>query len=522
MIDCPPLPVLQEAVDTLYARLTAGRVRVAGTAITTGLTGQVTDLTPAEVAILEDVMGGRFGARLLDIWIRDDLHVAGASEDDWALESEIAWCAIGHGFTGEPLHLIVERIMRAGPYRRKHDERRGAVTWLAQDVANAIATTQKRRAEYDSGPRILFDDDTADDEQSGEPLEQTVVRLRRELAVERAVKAVQQTVIRGERIERERTAALLKECQSRALETARLLRNPDLKPPEKLVAIMLAWQVESARSRGEGESRAFYPAIAEAVGMSSATVGRVLDSLSDQPDAPLVKRTVTEWREVHDEQSGATIQRPTSAVYIRPRTDGSVLSAVAAYRPENHPKQGGKRLPRCPEHPKADIIIRTSTHCAECRRPLGHSTESLRQQLANVEDIATPTVLDVTLDQQVANVGLDQQVAVVAAGGPPSEIVAPVNTTDRRASVIALDPDAPRVVAVDVGLPDDPDPRPPDLLRAPAQRAYWARPKPWRCDRRLDGGTTCTSLERYPRQGGGWRCDGCGQVTVPAVMGASE
>ena len=141
-------PTLQDAVDALHARLTAGRARATGTAVKTGLTGRVTDLTPDELAILEDVMGGRWSATMSEIWGRDELDAAGASEEDWALEKEIAYWAIRRGLDGDALALTVERIMRAGPYRAKWDEARGAVSWLAQDVANAIKTTQERLKKY--------------------------------------------------------------------------------------------------------------------------------------------------------------------------------------------------------------------------------------------------------------------------------------------------------------------------------------------------------------------------------------
>src|SRR4051812_33775630 len=82
------LPLYQEAVEALYPRITAGRIRVLGKAAASGLTGRVNDLTPDDLGILEAVMCDRYGARMADIWGRDDLAATGASEDDWALESE--------------------------------------------------------------------------------------------------------------------------------------------------------------------------------------------------------------------------------------------------------------------------------------------------------------------------------------------------------------------------------------------------------------------------------------------------
>jgi len=64
----------------------------------------------------------------------------------------------------------------------------------------------------------------------------------------------------------------------------------------------------------------------------------------------------TSFSQIPDPQTGELVERPTSATFIRPRGVGSILSAVAAYRPDDRPKHGGKRLPRCPEHPTADMV----------------------------------------------------------------------------------------------------------------------------------------------------------------------
>jgi hypothetical protein len=418
------LPVLQAAVDALYARINTGRAHSTGTAVASGLTGPITNLSPDDLAILTEVMSGRKSARMADIWSRDDLHVAGASEDDFALEGENAYQIISRGDTlGELMKLdgddliaalgtiatTTERIMRAGPYRSKWDTRRGAVSWLAQDCANAVQTTYERLKEYreqhPSFTLLLDDEDTSDAPAADETVEQEVARLRRELAASkaahaqtRAINAVQMTNLRARTSERD-------DYRARALETAQVLRNPTLKPPEKIIAIALAWRVESAASRGQEEVRAFYPEIAEAVGMSADTVGKYVGTLSDRADAPLVKRTVTEWREIPDPETGQPISRPTSMTFVRARGEGSILSAVAAYRPEDRPKHGGARPRGCPDHPAADLIIRSTTHCAECDRQLGDPRETLRPQVAGVGDRRESSVYVVTNEPQVAVVG---------------------------------------------------------------------------------------------------------------------
>ena len=302
------LPTLQDAVDTLHTRLTAGRVRATGTTLGSGLTGRIDNISPEALVVLGDVMGGRWGARLGEIWARDDLHVAGASEDDWALETEVAYQAMRRGHTGAALAQLVEVVMRAGPYRAKWDEPRGSVTWLAQDVANAIATVSERLKQH----QTVADQerDEAESSPTDETWQATLARLEHELANARATIAVQMTTLRARTAERD-------ELRARALETARVLRNPALKPPEKLIAIALAWRVESAASRGQEEVRAFYPEIAEAVGLSVDTVGRYVSTLSDRDDAPLMKRTVTEWREIPDPETGQTIS-PTDLSHVHP------------------------------------------------------------------------------------------------------------------------------------------------------------------------------------------------------------
>lgn len=109
--------------------------------------------------------------------------MAGASEDDWALEREIAYQTIRRGYEGDALHRLVKQVMRAGPDRTKWDEARAAVTWLAQDVANAIATIQKWLERYPDRVLTAAPDDTGDDPvPSDETPEQAIARLQTELA----------------------------------------------------------------------------------------------------------------------------------------------------------------------------------------------------------------------------------------------------------------------------------------------------------------------------------------------------
>jgi hypothetical protein len=148
-----------------------------------------------------------------------------------------------------------------------------------------------------------------------------------------------------------------------------------------------------------------------------------------------------------------------------------------------------------------------------------------------VADVAA-RVLDVgetrTADRVLAPLARGRRAALRAIRDEKTRDQEPVNLgpikmTDRRASVIDPGPDALHTVAVDAGPPDDPPIRPSsEAAPSSSHLAYWSRPKPWRCSARLTSGQVCNSLQRYPRPGGGFRCDGCGDVTLPAMTGAGE
>jgi ribosomal protein L37AE/L43A len=321
MIDMA-LPNLQTAVDALHARLTSGRVRAAGTAVASGLTGPLPSLSPEAMPVLEDVMGSRFGARMLDIWSRDDLHVAGASEDDWVLEREIAYQAIRRGYEGDALHQLVEQVMRAGPYRAKWDEVRGNVTWLAQDVANAIATVQKRLADSKAKDPNLQVSDAPDDASdalapSDETEAQTIARQQRELAQARALIAKQQTIIRGERSERQAATETI-----RGIGDVLAIPTERLAPAAKILTIVTLMEAHSRASRGQDKLPAVV--LEERSGMSTNTVSAFMQDLAAREGSPIDRRVTRDW--ITDENGD---QQPITVSLVSPRF-GTVNESLAA------------------------------------------------------------------------------------------------------------------------------------------------------------------------------------------------
>jgi P4 family phage/plasmid primase-like protien len=145
VIEQEPLATPQEAVDSLFALLAAhSGSRSSGKAVETGLTGRVTDLTGFEIVLLGAALSSKYSEALNQIWQRTDEDAVSVSEEDWALENELAYQVIRAGVEGDEIARTVERIMRSGPYRSKWDEARNGVSWLAQDIANAVQTVKDR------------------------------------------------------------------------------------------------------------------------------------------------------------------------------------------------------------------------------------------------------------------------------------------------------------------------------------------------------------------------------------------
>jgi hypothetical protein len=483
------LPTLQDAVDALHTRLGGGRARATGTAVQTGLTGRVTDLTPAELAILEDVMGGRWGAPLSEIWSRDELDAAGASEEDWALEKEIAYWTISRGLEGDALALTVERIMRAGPYRSKWDEARGAGSWLAQDVANAIKTTQERLKKYaeqhpdlpagwaNNGPTGDMEDGgfSPDDAPAApETLEQKVTRLERENRQLRATNAVQMTVINGERAERQGLADIL-----RGIGDVLARPKEHLAPAAKILTIVALLEAHSRASRGISKLPSVV--LEERSGMTKNMVSAWIQDLSARAASPVRRRLTREWR---TNEHG--IQEPITVSEVIPihATVGESLAAVLTMGGPSTKAQRqraaaqeratkARRWGRCSSHD--NDLVAVKGYCPDCGEVVG-------ERVIRVEefDALNPLIHEIReSDQQAgAPVHVRTKGHEIRESGLPTQTALPTEILNH----IVRESGPPPVSLLDYAVSRSPEP--PKRCPAPGCGAMEFKPHPdgsWRC-----------------------------------------
>jgi hypothetical protein len=423
----------------------------------------------------------------LDKCVAPDRTVAG-----WADET---YQAIRHGCEGADLHQLVERIMRAGPYRAKWDEPRGSVTWLAQDVANAIATIQKRlensQAKYPDFQACDAPDDASDDVEATETPEQTIARLQDELAQARTLVAQQQSIIRHERAERQAAVEI-----NRSLFAVMALPDAQMNARTKLVFMFTAREAASRNSRGLVNLP--NAAIAEGTGLNEKIVSDIMQDIAARDGTPIERRITREW--VADE-SGTP--QPRSVAQVAITTDAqtyvSVLRAASVMGGPSDKAQRKKAQAReraadslrarveargagwgwCSSHDNAAVIMKG--HCPEC----GEVTAE-RTMLVEEFAVLNPEMQDSGTRPAPAPVLVGTKRTGMQDSGPGSE-----GTQDHAMRDSGAQP---------IPLLDYAAARPPE------------RPKPWRCH-------ACNALERNDA---GDRCDGCNARVLAAVSGGAE
>jgi hypothetical protein len=517
----PSLPDLQTAVDALHARLTAGRTRATGTAVTSGLTGPNTAPTPEVFQIIEAVMSCRWGSRMMEIWARDALNVAGASEDDWALASEVAYQAIRLGHTAEQLHRIVEEAMRAGPYRSKWDERRGAVSWLAQDVANAIATVTKRVEKYkERYPDFPLDElgDTAE-VPTDETLEQKVVRLERERSADRAIIAQQMTVIRAERDKRETAEAgkLAADELVKAIYETLAIPDEQLAARPKLVSLALAREAASRNSRGIFTMSNL--ALGRLTGLPEKVVSQIMQDLPARNGTPFERIVTRQYIEVapgiSEPRSIAQVrittpdQTTVSVIRALPRIGGpsdkemqrkaKAQASAAASAEAKIAAEVGKRIAWgwCSTH--EDTNVNVKGHCSTCGEVVGE-----RMMTANEFSILNPEMRDSAIQPPLPTVDV---------------VTLPVQLRDSATQTVAGSHD--RAMRDSASADDQPVSLPTSMVTRLQPGVEVGGPK---CGRPRRNGESCRATLYRDLGGGRLHCLGCAAIHEPlaAVAGGEE
>ena len=293
--------------------------------------------------------------------------------------------------------------MRFGPYRAKYDEPRGKVTWLAQDVANAIATVLERVKKYQTGPDFDADfDDTFSPPPTDETNEQKVIRVERELAQARIARLELVQRVQMGRINKlsERLASLEEYVTSIDDVFARAMSGTD-----KVLTLVATRELHTRNSKGvytiaRGK-------LADLAGVSVSTVTNGLKKIctpkpkQGQPylpdDCPFAK--IVTHKDVIDQETGE--EKMISVIEMRPwkATARETLQAAATFAvPEDLPKHGGSaaatearkqaRHPR--EYPDADVIV--SGTCVVSGEDLGDKRVTAQEwQARKIKLIFQPT-----------------------------------------------------------------------------------------------------------------------------------
>lgn len=275
--------------------------------------------------------------------------------------ADLAFCNIGvrNGGDRRQVDSLYRRSERA---RDKWDQKRGEKTYgdLTLDQAfdgTVVPFTPQARIQIVAGvPKPqdadMVGDDLPDDIAS---LKSIIIDLRNRViaAEERAASA-------------EAKATALSDLQSK---TTSIIRNSKL-GQERFTAVALAYQLGNREATGDegtdGLHRMPLARIAEAAGVSDDTASKHLQKLAKEN---VIRREVRWVPEKIDRVTGE-ITPGHKALFVGTVTNVTdFVEAVARLEPDAPKKWGGSRI-QCPHHPTADVIKRTTWHCAECNEQL--------------------------------------------------------------------------------------------------------------------------------------------------------
>jgi hypothetical protein len=453
------LPTLQAEVEALHADVMGGEA-ITAAAIVTTMTGPAESVSPEGMALLERMMGGRFGAQMANVWAGNYADYGDdESAGEWAFAKEATYHAGPLGYAGDDLGRILEELMRAGPYRPKHDSPRTVTladgktvrtTWLGMTIGRAI---KAREAKANLGPlsvngcRPIDPEDTAAAEPTETPeqiiarLEREVARLEQELAKERAQSAIKTTIIRGHnRVEGELRAEL--ERMNRRKYAEWRLRRSKLKSSQVDTLISI---VDIGTQRAEyhqtdtpiitGEN------IAKASNVHESTARANADVVCSLPGSPITRATAYRTDGKRGQLTTYTLpSRDPVEILEQMVTVAEALETRESARP---------RVAPCPEHPKARVNIYTQHECSRCGRVLASTfpdATPLCEEVTRIEP-GTPSVVEtVVVPVQHPRIGvpdsdeLAERRAAVGMAVPISKGHAHTNGNGHTNGVALLEP----------------------------------------------------------------------------------
>ncbi len=342
-----------------------------------------------------------------------------------------------------------------------------------------------RNSQHSNGPILVFDDGDA-------PAQAATVRG-----------SDGAETCRGCSERDERIGNLLEQIAEYKAESTLIRRGP-VPTAEALGLAHLVSVSAGARTRGEELVPLYVPADAKAAGVGDNTLTRALNQVrrwqdDDETSAVLPFRIEEEYR------GGKKHLRLRNLPLADQDGPGSVkasmcLTVARLPRDPGRAKHGGERI-ACPKHPDAALNRTRIWSCTEDGCGWVHQDTARLGGDRHQDGPAQPIKMyGAAFFEEIRAAA-----PVPAQDGPYGDTSYP-----------AQDGPAPgsRPVAFvsreDMEWADSPRLR---LVEEAPQR-HQDGPAAWRCQ--------CGSLERYPRPGGGWRCDGCGEVTLPAVSGGAE
>ena len=493
--------------------------------VATSGAGPAETVAAADLAVLEQLFSDRHGAKRMRAWSGDCSDFGGdASAADMSLANGLVFYCRGDV-------ARAERIMRAGPWRPRWDELRGATTLLGYTLSKALASYRARVPR--PGAPVPRDEAPAPDEapppdetpeQRAARFERLYAEERRGRANDRAAHAVLQTAHRAVTAELADKTAFLSHFSEVLAKP-----NEELSAGEKVVSLALLIEIHFRADYGpytlpdgtegsyrtqSGKIRMPRDVIAKRSGYSPSQASKLGRQIAERPNAPFGWHARRDWKARADGSEGWM-----STIEIDPhteRTDDSIRAIATLPALPEKPKHGGSaaavsaRWGRCDRHDKREVWIKGL--CPDCGAVVGERMvsraefDALKVQDALSETSPPGVVVPVSIVVQDAL--SDGLVDGLAARRPRAAMDIPPRAPDP-----SRQPALPHLVGANGHAESTAALQPVHRNRTDGHipinghvgEDLPPKPPPWKC--------RCGSSLRGPRPSDGVEiCDGCAEV----------